>query len=64
MSEVETQTAEHMIKVFQLLLMTDKPNITDDEVEKIIVDLGGEDAAMEVLTKAISTQVGDTEDRP
>jgi hypothetical protein len=54
LADPETQMADDVIEMFTVLLDSNNPNITADEVAKIIDDMGGEDAALTVLTKAIS----------
>lgn len=53
----DTQTADELLDVFVLLLASAHPNVTADDVAKIIDDLGGEDEAITLLTKALESQV-------
>jgi hypothetical protein len=57
LTEPETQTADELIDMFLLLLSTSHPDVTADEVGNIIDDLGGDDAAMVLLSEALSSQM-------
>lgn len=60
----EGQMADDLINMFVLLLSTNHPEVTNEQVEKIIEDMGGEDEAMTMLTKALEAQMGDEASHP
>lgn len=57
LANADTQTADELVDVFTLMLSTDNPQVTADEIEKIIEDLGGEDEAITLLGEALSSQL-------
>jgi hypothetical protein len=56
LSDPETQTADELVEIFILLLSDAHPDMTEDRVFEIIEKLGGEDAAVELLTNALKEQ--------
>jgi chemotaxis regulatin CheY-phosphate phosphatase CheZ len=64
LSDADTQTADELVDLFMLMLATDHPDLTSDKIDEIIEVIGGEDAAVTLLTNALASQVPGAEGDP